>query len=243
MRLREQTNASVRERYGRLAPIYEPANLEPLLYSKARNRAIELLDLRPGNTVLDLACGTGVNFALIEQHIGPSGTLVGVDLTPAMLGRARARVAERGWRNVRLYESDASRLTAQRLEALGALEPGERFDAALCTLALSVIPDWENAWNAMLSAVRPGGTVAVMDAGHPNTPGAPGKLLAARPAAWVLGRFFAAACDRRPWELVASDTDNPALERFTWGYVSTAGGEVRVRDAALSETATGRSPS
>jgi ubiquinone/menaquinone biosynthesis C-methylase UbiE len=85
MRPGEQTNAAVRERYGRLARIYDWANLEPLLYSDARTRAIELLGLRPGARVLDLACGTGVNFVLIEQRIGTSGSLVGVDLTPAML--------------------------------------------------------------------------------------------------------------------------------------------------------------
>ena len=219
----------MRERYGRLAPIYNWANLEPLLYAQARTRAIELLDLRPGARVLDLACGTGVNFGLIEQRIGPSGSLVGVDLTPAMLGRARARTASRGWRNVRLYESDAPGLTAQRLEELGALEPGERFDAALCTLALSVIPDWERAWAAMLAVVRPGGRVAVMDAGRPATRGARGKSFAARPIAAALERLFAASGTRRPWELVARDTDNPALERFSWGYVSVAAGRVPAR--------------
>jgi demethylmenaquinone methyltransferase/2-methoxy-6-polyprenyl-1,4-benzoquinol methylase len=177
--------------------------------------------------VLDLACGTGVNFTRLERRIGPTGSLVGLDLTPAMLDRARDRAVSHGWRNVRLYESDASQLSARRLEALGALRSGERFDAALCTLALSVIPDWERAWAAMLSVVRPGGRVAVMDAGHPDTRGGAGRAIAARPVAWALGRFFAADNTRRPWELVARDTRNPALERFSWGYVTAAAGDVR----------------
>ena len=225
MRAAEPTNAGVCRRYQRLAPIYERANLEPLLYSGARTRAIELLDLRPGMKVLDLACGTGVNFTRIEQHIGRTGSLVGLDLTPAMLARARDRARSHGWRNVRLYESDASQLSAQRLEALCALESGGRFDAALCTLALSVIPDWQRAWAAVLSVVRPGGRVAVMDAGHPDTRGG-GRSIAARPVAWALGRVFAANNDRRPWELVVRDTRNPVLERFSWGYVSVAAGDV-----------------
>jgi len=242
MRPAQQTNAAVRERYGRLARIYDWANLERLLYSRARARAIDLLELRPGAKVLDVACGTGVNFAPIEKRIGPSGCLVGVDLTPQMLGRARARATRHDWHNVRLYQSDASQLSTQRLEALGALGPGEQFDAALCTLGLSVIPDWERAWRATLSVVRMGGRVAVMDAGHPDTPGASGKVVAARPFARVLSSVFAATSSRRPWELVARDADSPVLERFTWGYVVAAAGQVRsstpARGAALVATAT-----
>src|SRR5215207_1205045 len=142
LRPEEQAKKAVRARYGRLARIYDWANLERLLYSRARARAIALLDLRPGARVLDIACGTGVSFALIEQRIGPSGRLIGVDLTPQMLGRARDRAARNGWDNVRLYESDVSNLSTQTLEVLGALGAGERFDAALCTLGLSVIPEW-----------------------------------------------------------------------------------------------------
>jgi demethylmenaquinone methyltransferase/2-methoxy-6-polyprenyl-1,4-benzoquinol methylase len=238
----KDTTTAVRARYGRLAPVYERANLERPLYAEARARAIELLELPAGAKVLDVACGTGVNFALLEQRIGPSGRLVGVDLTPQMLGRARARVARRGWQNVQLYESDVSGLSTARLEALGALGPDERFDAALCTLGLSVIPEWERAWAAMLAVVRPGGKVAVMDAGFPADAGADGELVAARPFARFLGRVFAAACSRRPWELVERDTDDATVERFTWGYVAAAAGRVRssrgARGAALHATAT-----
>lgn len=226
MRPERQTNAAVRARYGRLARIYDWANLEPLLYSRARARAIELLQLRPGAKVLGVACGTGVNCAPSEERIGASGCLVGVGLTPQMLGRARDRAARHGWDNVRLYESDASKLSATRLGALGALGPGEQFDAALCTLGLSVIPDWERAWLAMLSVVRPGGRAAVMDAGYPTRSGG-AEAVAGRPFAWLLGRLFAADCSRRPWTPVERDTDDCTLERFTSGWVVAAAGDTR----------------
>jgi ubiquinone/menaquinone biosynthesis C-methylase UbiE len=92
----QQTTATVRRRYAWLASIYDWANLEGMLYADARTRAIEMLELRPGARVLDVACGTGANFALIEQRIGPSGELVGIDLTPQMLARARIRVLRNG---------------------------------------------------------------------------------------------------------------------------------------------------
>src|SRR5262249_52309762 len=82
-------------RYDRLAP----------LTHHLRARAVERLRLRAGQTVIDVACGTGLTFALIEERIGPHGRLIGVDLSPEMLSHARERVAINGWRNVRLIES------------------------------------------------------------------------------------------------------------------------------------------
>jgi S-adenosylmethionine-diacylgycerolhomoserine-N-methlytransferase len=209
------TNAAVERHYSRIASIYDRANLEGLLYADARTRAIELLELRPGARVLDLACGTGANFAAIEQHIGPTGELVGIDLTAQMLRRARARVLRGGWANVRLREGDACALAGEGL--------GEPFDAALCTLALSVIPQWQRAWEAMLALVRPGGRVAVMDAGYPDH-GRRSELVIPRPFASLLSRLFAADCDRRPWRSLERDTDEPVVETFTWGWVTAAAG-------------------
>src|SRR5918997_4882644 len=174
--------------YELLAPVYDRTSGEGPLYAAARARAVDLLDLRPGATVLDVACGTGKNHELIERRIGLSGRLVGVDRSPRMLGRARDRVARRGWSNVRLVESDVTHLTPESLDMLGASPPDGGFDAALCTLGLSVIADWQSAWRAMLALVRPGGRIAVMDAGYPAKPGQAGEAVALRPAAWLLCR-------------------------------------------------------
>ena len=52
-----------------------------------RRRAVQALGLRAGDSVVDIACGTGLNFPLIEEAIGPDGRIVGVDLTDAMLAQ------------------------------------------------------------------------------------------------------------------------------------------------------------
>src|SRR5512134_79896 len=70
-----------------------------------RRRAIGLLKLRPGDTVLDVACGTGLSFSLILEAIGPGGRLVAVELSPDMMALARERVAHAGWDNVTLIEA------------------------------------------------------------------------------------------------------------------------------------------
>ena len=73
-----------------------------------RLRAVRALGLRPGDSVVDIACGTGLNFSLIEQAIGPDGRIVGVDLTDAMLGQARRRIDANAWSNVSLVQADAA---------------------------------------------------------------------------------------------------------------------------------------
>src|ERR1700740_2667820 len=61
-----------------------------------RLQAVRALGLRRGDTVVDMACGTGLNFRLLEQVVGPGGRIVGVDLTDAMLARAQDRIRTNG---------------------------------------------------------------------------------------------------------------------------------------------------
>src|SRR5689334_18319321 len=69
-----------------------------------RRLAVQALRLSAGDTVIDMACGTGLNFRLLQQAVGPGGRIVGVDLTDAMLARAEERIAANGWRNVSLVQ-------------------------------------------------------------------------------------------------------------------------------------------
>jgi demethylmenaquinone methyltransferase/2-methoxy-6-polyprenyl-1,4-benzoquinol methylase len=219
-----RTEEAVSSRYAWLAPLYDHAIGEHLFYARARRRTIELLRLAPGATVLDVACGTGLNFPLIEERIGPSGNIVGVDLSEGMLRRARARVQTSGWTNVCLVEMDAASLTRARLEANGALPASAPADAALCTLGLSVVPRWEAAWKAMLGVVRPGGTVAVMDGGDAPGRAAADEVGVLRPFVWMMCRLAAADCTRRPWRRAERELDRVETGRFTWGYMRVAAG-------------------
>ena len=94
-----------------------------------RRRAVRALGLRPGDTVVDVACGTGQNFPLIEQAIGPEGRIVGVDLTDAMLAQAQQRIESNGWSNVTLVQADAA-----------AFDFPTGVHAILSTYALSHVP-------------------------------------------------------------------------------------------------------
>jgi SAM-dependent methyltransferase len=97
--------------YDQLAPVYDHATRR---IDGVRARAIGSLQLRPGDVVLDAGCGTGFCLPMIEAAIGPSGKVIGIEPSPAMLARARDRVDASGWRNVTLVESsgEAARLPA-----------------------------------------------------------------------------------------------------------------------------------
>ena len=73
---------------------------------KYRLRAVELLQLKQGDFVLDLGCGTGLNFGPIIEQIGPQGRIIGVDISSEMLSCAKERIKTEKWDNVDLFHSD-----------------------------------------------------------------------------------------------------------------------------------------
>ena len=117
-------------------------------------RAIEAAGLAPGDRVLVFCCGTGREFAAIRERIGAEGAILGVDFSAAMLARAEYSIEREGWTNVTLLEADVT-----EFEPPG----GTSFDVGLCTLGMSIIPDWAAAFDALLGAVRPGGGMVVGD--------------------------------------------------------------------------------
>lgn len=126
--------------------------------------------LRAGETVLDLGCGAGSYFQPLRDTIGDDGRLVGVDIAPAMLARAEARVARAGWTNVETRLADA---TEPNLAAeLGA----GRFDAAFAMYSISAMPDIAAGVALAHDVLRPGGRLFVADV----------RLVPGGRAAWLI---------------------------------------------------------
>jgi ubiquinone/menaquinone biosynthesis C-methylase UbiE len=119
-----------------------------------RRAAVEKLNLRPDAQVLEVGCGTGLNFKLITDRLdaGRGGALVGLDFSQDMLNRAARRVAHRGWSNVELVQGDAS-----------TMDLGRQFDAILFAYSLTMIPDWEAALERAKAHLAPGGRLVVLD--------------------------------------------------------------------------------
>jgi ubiquinone/menaquinone biosynthesis C-methylase UbiE len=167
-----------------------------------RLRAVQALRLRPGDTVVDVACGTGLNFPLIEKMIGPDGRIVGVDLTDAMLARAQDRVERNGWSNVSLVQADATEFDF----------PTE-VDAILSTYALTQVPDCAAVIAHGAAALSKGGRWVVLDLKVPA--GVPRRLAqvgtaAVRPFASI-DQWIA----RHPWEAIRVAMQEE-LDDFSW---------------------------
>lgn len=111
---------------------------------------IEAPDLRPGERVLDVACGTGVAARLAAERVAPGGTVVGIDPQPGMLEAARRTSDDVEWRQ-------------------GAAEdlplPDGSFDAVVCSLGFQFFADKGKALEEMRRVLAPGGRVTVGTAG------------------------------------------------------------------------------
>jgi demethylmenaquinone methyltransferase/2-methoxy-6-polyprenyl-1,4-benzoquinol methylase len=184
-RTRERVIATYRRsarRYDRTAQLYYLLGVRQRAF---RRRAVEALRLRSGDTVVEVGCGTGLNFPLIERAVGPDGHVIGVDLTDAMLGRARRRIGAHRWRNVVVVQADAARFRFP----VGV-------NAILSTYALSLVPECGEVIERGCAALAPGGRWVVLDTCLPAGP---------RWVARALVRPFAGTDEwiaRRPWEAI-----------------------------------------
>ena len=167
-----------------------------------RVRTVQALRLRPGDSVVDVACGTGLNFSLIEQAVGPEGRIVGVDLTDAMLARARQRIESNGWHNVSLVQADAARFDF----------PAE-VDAIVSTYALSHVPECGDVIAHGAEALSPGGRWVVLDLKAPdNAPRWLAQLgvAVARPFGSI-DEWLA----RRPWDALRAAMEDELVD-LSW---------------------------
>jgi ubiquinone/menaquinone biosynthesis C-methylase UbiE len=167
-----------------------------------RVRAVQALGLRAGDTVIDLACGTGDNFPLIEKAIGPDGRIIGVDMTDAMLACAQDRIEKNGWSNISLVESDAA-----------AFDFPAEVNAILSTYALTQVPECAKVIANGAAVLSAGGRWVVLDLKIPdNTP----RWLTQLGTSIV--RRFASIDEwkmRRPWEAIREAMEEQVADS-TW---------------------------
>ncbi len=114
---------------------------------------LALAAIRPGMTVLDLGSGAGFDAFLAAERVGPTGRVLGVDMTDEMLALARANAARRGATNVEFRHG--------RLEAL-PVEDGT-VDLVISNCVLNLVPDKAAAFREIARVLAPGGTISVSD--------------------------------------------------------------------------------
>jgi phosphatidylethanolamine/phosphatidyl-N-methylethanolamine N-methyltransferase len=140
-------NDFVENVYEKIAKVYD-LTFGPTLHP-GRLVALEGMGIKPGDRILEVGVGTGINAPLYPRNCH----VTGIDFSPKMLEKARERVERKGLGNVRLLEMDAAKLTF----------PDNSFDIVYAPYVISVVPDPVQVVREMRRVCRPGGKFIVLN--------------------------------------------------------------------------------
>ena len=116
-----------------------------------RKRAIATLNLNTNSTVLDVACGIGYNFKIIQSYLQNKGKFVALDISPKSLEVANGKIRKNKWTNMELVN-----------KSISDYKPDFSFDAILCTYAMEIIPDYKKAIDTIFNLIKPKGRFAMI---------------------------------------------------------------------------------
>ncbi|ELZ91891.1 alkanonic acid methyltransferase [Haloferax mucosum ATCC BAA-1512] len=137
--------------YTRWARLYDTIALRAPSVGLVRSEAADALRLEPGDTVVEMGCGTGANLPYLAERVGNEGTVVGVDFSLGVLDVARERV--RDYSNVTLARADATRPPIQKHAP----------DAVLATFVSGMFDDPAAVVSLWADLVGPGGRLCLVD--------------------------------------------------------------------------------
>jgi demethylmenaquinone methyltransferase/2-methoxy-6-polyprenyl-1,4-benzoquinol methylase len=207
------SKSEIQQIYAKRAGNYDvSANLYYLLgfrETRYRKLAVEALAPGPGDTVVEIGCGTGLNFRYLEERIGEDGRIVGVDLSEDMLERAAQRVSQKAWENVTLVHEDAARYQFP-----------EGMTRAISTFALTLVPEYEAVIRRVSGALGTDGRMVVLDLRKPKR--WPEWLLK---TTVLLTRPFGVTldlADRKPWRAMEKYFSRVSYEELFGGFAFLA---------------------
>ena len=210
------TREEIQDVYQKRARIYDFAvyccYLLGFPIGRYRRLVIEALAPRPGDTIVEIGCGTGMNFPLLEEKIGPAGRIIGVDLSEAMLKLAQKRIRSAGWQNVELVLSTAA-----------DYEFPKGVDGIVATGVLTYEPDYDKVIERGAAALAPGKRWVVFDYKMPT-----GWCRHFVPLFVRLFRPFGISkplFERTPWLSIKRHLKNGKIQEYYFGLIFVASGE------------------
>lgn len=145
--------------YSRWARLYDLLAVHTPAIGSLRRAAVDRLALRPGDTVVEMGCGTGANLPLLRERVGATGRVIGVDMSPGVLRVAAERIDRHGWSNVQVLRGDATRPPID----------GE-VDAVFASLVAGMVDDPAAMVDGWAALVGPGGRLGLLDLARSSTP-------------------------------------------------------------------------
>lgn len=171
------------------------------LFLTHRREAIALLGIVPGNTVVDIGCGTGENFRFLRQKLENDGLIIGVDASPEMLKIAQQKTGVT--LRSELICMDAAEFRRE-----------EQVDAVIASYALSMIPDYRRVIRNAFGYLKPGGRFVTLDFRLSNRPGARSfNRMWRHWSGWYGGDF-----GREPWQDLDAVFGNCEVRQYALGF-------------------------
>jgi phosphatidylethanolamine/phosphatidyl-N-methylethanolamine N-methyltransferase len=133
--------------YSEFAPLYDKI-FGKIFYSRLE-RVIEDLEIPPGAKVLEVGAGTGTSFPAYPTHC----EVIGIDLAPDMLARARQKIEDHGWTHLRVME----------MNALSLDFPDNTFDYVMAFHVVTVVPDPIQMISEAKRVCKPGGSIVIVN--------------------------------------------------------------------------------
>lgn len=193
----------VSQRYDRLAGLIPFFEWLLFLPRGLRKKTVDRLQLKAGDRVLEIGCGTGRNFRYLCKAVGPMGRVHGVDLSAGMLSKVEQLRQQYGWNNLSLKQSDAADFRA-----------GEPLDGVLFSLSFNTMPHHAEVLRQAWSQLRPGGRLVIMDAKLPN--GWFGRLILPF-SLWLMKRTLLGNPYIQPWNRLQDIAGTFEMEEFLLG--------------------------
>lgn len=154
--------AQVNGMFDRIAGVYDLMNrtMTAGLDRSWRRRAADLAELKPGQSALDVCCGTGDLVLELAERVQPAGSVIGCDFSERMLDRAREKALEQGALGARFEWADALDLP------YGA----GRFDAVTVGFGVRNLADLDRGLAEMARVLKPGGRMVILEITQPRRP-------------------------------------------------------------------------